>query len=311
MPNETCPSRDDLRRQHCNEQGETLATAASDPYATLPPSAADGSPPPDPSAVETLSPPAADPYATLPAAQAPSVKSAPPASSSLAPPGYEILDELGRGGMGVVYKARHLQLNRVVALKMILAGGHASEAERARLRTEAEAIARLQHPNIVQVFDVGEHDGKPFLALEFCAGGSLDLQLDGTPWQPQRAAILVQTLAEAMHAAHQKSVVHRDLKPANVLLTEDGSPRITDFGLARKLDEAGQTASGAIMGTPSYMAPEQAQGQVRSVAPAADIYALGAILYELLVGRPPFKAATAMDTLLQVVQDEPVPPSRL
>jgi len=272
--------------------------------------------PPELPAAATVShvrPPAApDPLPPLPAPAAYGPQQPLPAPAALlAPPGYEILSVLGRGGMGIVYQARHLQLDRVVALKMILAGSHASAEERARLRTEAEAIARLQHPNIVQVFEIGEHDGKPFLALEFCAGGSLNQKLDGTPWQPLPAASLVETLARAIHTAHQKNVVHRDLKPANVLLLEDGTPRITDFGLARKLDEAGQTASGAIMGTPSYMAPEQALGQNRTIGPAADIYALGAILYELLVGRPPFKAATAMDTLLQVVQDEPVPPTRL
>ncbi len=226
-------------------------------------------------------------------------------------PGYEILRELGRGGMGVVYQARHLKLDRVVALKMILAGGHAGGTELARFRTEAEAIARLQHPNIVQVYEIGEHDGRPFFSLEFCPGGSLDKKLNGLPLPPEEAAQLVETLARAMHSAHQAQVIHRDLKPANVLLTGDGTPKITDFGLARKLDDIGQTQSGAIMGTPSYMAPEQADRKTRELGPACDIYALGAILYELLTGRPPFKAATLMDTLFQVLSDEPVPPGRL
>jgi WD40 repeat protein len=225
-------------------------------------------------------------------------------------PGYEILGELDRGGMGIVYQARDTQLNRVVALKVILAGSHAGAAELARFRTEAQAIARMQHPNIVQVFEVGEHDSKPFLALEFCPGGSLDKKLAGTPLPASEAARLVETLARAMQAAHQALVIHRDLKPANVLLTADGTPKITDFGLARKLDEVGRTASNAIVGTPSYMAPEQAGGKTKEIGPAADIYALGAILYELLTGRPPFKAATALDTLMQVVNDEPVPPSQ-
>ena len=223
-------------------------------------------------------------------------------------PGYDILGELGRGGMGVVYKARQTNLDRLVALKMILSGGHAGEGELARFRTEAEAIARLQHPNIVQVYEVGEHDGKPFFSLEFCPGGSLDRQLNGTPLAPANAAKLVETLGRAMHAAHQARVIHRDLKPANVLLTADGTPKITDFGLAKKLDDVGQTQSGAIMGTPSYMAPEQAGGKNHAMGPPADIYALGAILYDLLTGRPPFKAATPLDTILQVVSDEPVPP---
>jgi WD40 repeat protein/tRNA A-37 threonylcarbamoyl transferase component Bud32 len=226
-------------------------------------------------------------------------------------PGYEILGELGRGGMGVVYQARHQKLNRLVALKMILAGSHAAAADLTRFQTEAEAIARLQHPNIVQVYEVGEHEGKPFFALEFCGGGSLEKKLGGTPLPPKEAATLVETLARAMQAAHEKGVIHRDLKPANVLLAEDGTPKITDFGLAKKLDEAGQTQSGAILGTPSYMAPEQTGGKSTAIGPAADVYALGAILYECLTGRPPFKAATALDTILQVVSDEPVPPSQL
>jgi WD40 repeat protein len=225
-------------------------------------------------------------------------------------PGYEILGELGRGGMGVVYQACQAELNRIVALKMILAGGHAGQAELARFRTEARAVARLQHPNIVQIHEVGEHQGLPFFSLEYCAGGSLEKKLSGTPLPPREAAALVQTLARAMQAAHDRGVVHRDLKPANVLLAEDGTPKVTDFGLAKKLDETGQTASGSVLGTPSYMAPEQAAGS-KAVGPAADVWALGAILYECLAGRPPFKAATALDTLMQVVADEPVPPRQL
>ncbi len=239
--------------------------------------------------------------------------SSPASRSDLpAPPGYELLGEVGRGGMGVVYKARQIELGRIVALKMILSGAHAGKADLARFRTEAQAIARLQHPNIVQIFEVGDYDGRPFFALEFCDGGSLDRKLAGTPLPPNEAAQLVETLARAMYAAHQANVIHRDLKPANILLTEDGSPKITDFGLAKKLDDAGQTQSGAIMGTPSYMAPEQAGGKRQAaIGPAADVYALGAILYELLTGRPPFKAATAMDTIMQVVSDDPAPPTRL
>jgi WD40 repeat protein/tRNA A-37 threonylcarbamoyl transferase component Bud32 len=227
-------------------------------------------------------------------------------------PGYEVLGVLGRGGMGVVYKARQARLNRLVALKMILAGAHAGEQELARFRTEAEAVARLQHPNVVQIHEVGEHQGLPFFSLEFCPGGSLDRKVRGTPQPPREAARLAELLARAMDAAHRAGIIHRDLKPANVLLAADGTPRITDFGLAKKLDEAvGQTASGAVMGTPSYMAPEQAQGEAGRVGPAADVYALGAVLYELLTGRPPFKAATSLDTMLQVLTDEPVSPRRL
>jgi serine/threonine protein kinase len=241
-----------------------------------------------------------------------------PAASHTAGPGpgrrvadYELLEELGRGGMGVVYKARQTKLHRVVALKMILAGEHAAEADLARFQTEAEAVARLQHPHIVQIYEVGAHDGQPFLSLEFCPGGSLEKKLRENPLPAREAATLVERLARGMAAAHQQGVIHRDLKPANVLLAADGTPKITDFGLARKLDEAGQTASGAIVGTPSYMAPEQAAGTGKGVGPAADVYALGAVLYELLTGRPPFKGPTTLDTVRQVLTDEPVPPGRL
>jgi tetratricopeptide (TPR) repeat protein len=227
-------------------------------------------------------------------------------------PGYEILGELGRGGMGIVYQARQQGLNRLVALKMILHADHAGPDERRRFRAEAESIARLRHAHIVQVYEVGEHNGSPYFSLEYCPGGSLASALDGTPLVPQKAAALVEQLARAIHAAHEAGIVHRDLKPANVLLSEDGSPRITDFGLAKQLDnQQWQTASGAVFGTASYMAPEQARGETRQVGPATDVYALGAILYELLTGRPPFRGATTADTLLQVVSSEPVPPRRL
>jgi eukaryotic-like serine/threonine-protein kinase len=230
----------------------------------------------------------------------------------LSPPGYELLGELGRGGMGVVYKARQTALKRLVALKMILAGGHAGAQDRARFRVEAEAIARLQHPHIVQIHEVGEHDGNPFFSLEFIDGGSLVQVLSGNPLPGPRAAGLVEALARAMHFAHQRGIVHRDLKPANVLMTADGQPKITDFGLAKQLDtEDGQTHSGAVMGTPSYMAPEQAEGRVREVGPLADVYALGAILYEVLTGRAPFKGPTVLDTLEQVRTRDPLPPGRL
>jgi eukaryotic-like serine/threonine-protein kinase len=226
-------------------------------------------------------------------------------------PGYEILGELGRGGMGVVYKARQTKPNRVVALKMILAGSQARAAELARFQAEAEAIAGLQHPNIVQVHEVGEHDGKPFFSMEHCSAGSLAQRLNGTPMKARDAATLVETLASAVKAAHHHRIIHRDLKPGNILFAEDGTPKITDFGLAKKLDEEGHTKTGMIVGTPSYMAPEQAGGGVRAIGPAVDVYALGAILYELLTGRPPFKGATTMDTLNAVQHDDPVPPRRL
>lgn len=226
-------------------------------------------------------------------------------------PGYTILGELGRGGMGVVYKARHVALGRLVALKMILAGSHAGATEIARFRTEAEAIARLKHENIIQIYEVGEHEGKPYFSLEYCGGGSLAQKINGTPLQPREAARMVESLARGIEAAHREDIIHRDLKPGNVLFLKDGTPKITDFGLAKKLDDAGQTQTGAVMGTPSYMSPEQAGGRTKKLGPPADIYALGAILYELLTGRPPFKAATPLDTILQVVADEPVPPSQL
>jgi tetratricopeptide (TPR) repeat protein len=239
-------------------------------------------------------------------------KPSPGAVGRLAVPGYDILQELGRGGMGVVYQARQVRLNRLVALKMILAGLHAGTEQQARFRIEAEAVARLQHPNIVQIYEVGDQDNQSYLALEFVDGGSLAQQRAGTPLPPAPAARLVETLARAVQHAHQRNIVHRDLKPANVLLTADGVPKITDFGLAKRLEEEGVTgSSGAIMGTPSYMAPEQARGNTRQVGPAVDLYALGAILYELLTGRPPFKAATALETLQQVVHEEPVPPRQL
>jgi formylglycine-generating enzyme required for sulfatase activity len=227
-------------------------------------------------------------------------------------PGYEILGEVGRGGMGVVYQARQLALNRVVALKMILTGAHASPEERARFLAEAEAVAQVQHPGIVQIFDIGQHDGLPFFSLEYCPGGSLQVQLAGTPQPPRAAARLVERLAGAVQHAHQRGLVHRDLKPANVLLAEDGTPKITDFGLVKRPAVAvGLTATGAVVGTPSYMAPEQAGARNKAVGPATDIYSLGAILYECLTGRPPFKAATPLDTLLQVKSDEPVPVRQL
>jgi tetratricopeptide (TPR) repeat protein len=227
-------------------------------------------------------------------------------------PGYEILGLLGKGGMGVVYRARQLGLGRLVALKMILHAGDAGPDERQRFLAEAEAVARLQHANIVQIYEVGEHQGLAYFSLEFCAGGSLQRRMDGTPWEPRRAAKLVETLARAVHAAHQAQIIHRDLKPANVLLTADGRLKVTDFGLAKRLDEKSNTQRGAILGTPSYMAPEQAEGKgTTAVGPATDVYALGAILYQLITGRPPFKAATPLDTVLQVLSEEPVPVRRL
>jgi WD40 repeat protein len=228
-----------------------------------------------------------------------------PAGQLDVPPGYEVLAELGRGGMAVVYRARQTALDRPCALKMILAGGHAGQAERERFLTEARVIARLRHPGIVQVFEVGEYRGNAFMALELCAGGSLDQRLREKPPTAREAAELVRALAGAMQAAHDASVLHRDLKPANVLIAADGALKITDFGLAKKLDEDGQTHTGAIMGTPSYMPPEQARGE-KDLGPTVDVYALGAILYACLTGRPPFLGAVLLETLRQVQEDDPV-----
>jgi len=226
--------------------------------------------------------------------------------------GYEVQGVLGRGGVGVVYQAWHVRLNRPVALKMLLAGPYAQPMELERFLREAEAVAGLRHPNIVQVYDVGDVDGRPYFTMELVEGGSLAQQIQGVPQPVRKAAALVATLADAVHAAHQSGIVHRDLKPANFLLTADGTPKVTDFGLARRLQGGDAlTLSGVPMGTPSYMAPEQAQGQRDAAGPATDVYALGAILYELLTGRPPFRAATAAETLQQVISQEPAPPSRL
>ncbi len=277
----------------------------------------------------------------LPAAGGPSVVPA--------PPGYEVVRELGRGGMGVVYEARDLALNRTVALKMVLAGGHARAAELARFLHEAEAVARLDHPHVVRVFALGNHDGLPFFAMEYVDGGSLADAVRGGPLPPADAARYVAQVAAAVGYSHARGVLHRDLKPANILLAkarsqESGSrsqdagsksgsrssgvttglsslapgswpltPKVTDFGLAKLTDgdDDGLTATGAVMGTPSYMAPEQAAGGGKDVGPAADVYSLGAVLYALLTGRPPFQGPTPVETVRQVIDSEPVAPRRL
>jgi WD40 repeat protein/predicted Ser/Thr protein kinase len=252
-------------------------------------------------------------------------------------PGYNMIEELGRGGMGVVYLAWQSWPNRMVALKMIRAEAAADPRELARFRTEAEAVARLEHPNIVRLYEVGTHDGRPFFSLEYIQGGNLGEALRGEPLPPRTAAALLEVLARAVHYAHQRGVVHRDLKPANVLIAncglriadsktsanpqsairspqsqESAIPMITDFGLARLVAEgAGPTLTGDVFGTPSYMAPEQADGRNKDVGPSIDIYALGAILYEVLTGNPPFSGVSAMDTLVQVKFVDPVPPGRI
>ena len=226
--------------------------------------------------------------------------------------GYDVQGVLGHGGMGIVYKAWHLRLNRAVALKMLLVGGYARPQELERFLREAEAVAGLQHPNIVQVFDVGDLDRHPYFTMELVEGGSLAQKLGGAPQAALKSAAMVKTLADAIHTAHQKGIVHRDLKPANILLTLDGTPKISDFGLARRIScDTALTEHGVALGTPSYMSPEQADGQAEAIGPATDIYALGAILYELLTGRPPFRADTPHETKRQVITSEPAPPSKL
>jgi formylglycine-generating enzyme required for sulfatase activity len=223
-------------------------------------------------------------------------------------PGYAVIGELGRGGMGVVYSARQVGLERTVAVKVLLHASHAGSEMRSRFLKEAQAVARLQHANIVQIHEINEVAGLPYFSMEYCPGGSLARRLDLGPLEPREAAQLLRTLALAVQAAHDQQVIHRDLKPANILLTADGTPKVADFGLARRIDEAGQTATGAVLGTPSYMAPEQARGKIRELGPGTDVYSLGAILYECLTGRPPFREESAFETLVTVVSSAPVRP---
>jgi len=228
-------------------------------------------------------------------------------------PGYDQLELIGSGGMGVVYKARQIALNRVVAIKMLLARGYTGTRHLERFKREAAVVAALRHPNIVQVYDAGDHDGFPFFAMEYVEGGNLSQVVAGMPQPAGKAADMLATLARAVHVAHVNSTVHRDLKPANILCTSDGILKITDFGLARTLEDNERThltLEGTPVGTPSYMSPEQALGKTE-LGPAVDTYALGAILYEMLTGRPPFRGESPLETQRQVISVEPIPPTRL
>jgi hypothetical protein len=244
---------------------------------------------------------------TLPAPAAAAGGAAPPQRFGE----YEILGEVGRGGMGVVYKAWEPGLRRFVALKMLLPGAIAEEAELRRFKSEAEAAARLQHPHIVAVHRAGEHDGRHFFSMDFIAGPSLAQRLADGPLPGRAAARYVALVARALHHAHQHGILHRDMKPGNVLLDANDEPHVTDFGLCKQLRaDPGQTKTGAVLGTPGSMAPEQAAGS-RSLGPACDVYGLGALLYELLTARPPFQGETTLDTLMQVIEAEPAPPRLL
>jgi serine/threonine protein kinase len=219
-------------------------------------------------------------------------------------PGYQVEAVLGRGGMGVIFKARHLKLNRPVALKMLLAGTYAGPEELARFRREAEAVAALRHPNIIQVHDADEVTGRPYFTMECVEGGTLAQRLAARPLPPRDAAELLATLASAVQFAHKIGFLHHDLKPGNILLTPDGTPKITDFGLARAIGTDSKfTQTGDPLGTPSYMAPEQARGNVNAVGPATDVYALGAVLFETLTGRPPFEGRSPTETMHKVISE--------
>ena len=222
---------------------------------------------------------------------------------------YDLLEEIGRGGMGIVYRATQRSLGRTVAIKMLLRRDLASRADLARFRSEAEAAARLDHPGIVPIFEVGESDGHPFYSMRLIEGTTLAKQLADGPLPPREAAALLAKVADAVQAAHDRGVLHRDLKPSNILIDPSGRPHVSDFGLAKRIEEdQSVTHTGAILGTPCYMSPEQAAGSRGDVGPASDVWSLGAILYQMLTGSPPFRAATPMDTLLAVLETDPPAP---
>jgi len=222
---------------------------------------------------------------------------------------YELLEELGRGGMGIVYRARQISLNRELAVKMILLGQLASPADRERFQAEAESAARLDHPGIVPVYEVGEIDGQPYFSMKYVRGETLTQRLTDGLVSPKEGAGILACVARAIHYAHRQGVLHRDLKPSNILIDNDGQPHVSDFGLAKRVQEAESlTRTGAILGTPAYMAPEQAAGARGEVGPASDVFSLGTILYQMLTGKPPFQAASPVDTILMLLEQDVVPP---
>src|SRR5262245_7212884 len=290
------PTSGDGRCANC---GRTVAVAT--------PTVLDRAPAPAATTADTLTQAPARPDAptlTYAGGPAKSTRGLPGRTATI--PGYQIESELGRGGMGVVYLARELSLNRLVALKVLLAGTHAGSRDLARFNAEAEAAAAVRHSNVVEVYAVGQHAGLPYISLELIPGGSLDDRLASGPLAPQEAARVVIGIARGVQAAHDRGVVHRDLKPSNVLFGPDDQPKVTDFGLA-KLGDTGITTTGAVMGTPAYMAPEQARGDTKAAGPPVDVWALGAILYECLTGRPPFLGESAPETLRLVCEADPSP----
>ena len=225
---------------------------------------------------------------------------------------FEVLEEIGRGGMGVVYKANQLSLSRTVAIKVLLRGQSPSSADLARFRTEAESAAKLDHPAIVPIYEVGEQHGQPFFTMKYVPGTTLTRQLAEGPITARQAASILAPICRAVHYAHQRGVLHRDLKPSNILIDEEGRPHVSDFGLAKRVEaEEHLTLSGAVLGTPSYMSPEQAAGKRGNLGPGSDVYSLGTILYQMLTGHPPFQAATPVETVLLVLEQEPLPPRLL